>query len=98
MKANARLVTTLPKIHVALVGMEKLLPSYTDAAPILIALPKSATSQLITSYVSIITGPTKSDDGTMKEMHVVLMDNKRSTWQKTRNSSRPSTVCAVHRA
>jgi len=81
-EGNARLVTTLPKIHVALVGMEKLLPSYTDAAPILIALPKSATSQLITSYVSIITGPTKSDDGTMKEMHVVLMDNKRSEMAK----------------
>jgi iron-sulfur cluster protein len=81
-EGNARLVTTLPKIHVALVGLEKLVAKYADAAPILTALPKSATSQLITSYVSFITGPTPNDDGSMKELHIVLMDNKRTAMAK----------------
>lgn len=81
-EGNARLVTTLPKIHVALVGLEKLVANYADAAPILTALPKSATSQLITSYVSMISGPTPNTDGSMKEMHIVLMDNKRTAMAK----------------
>ncbi len=77
-EGNARLVTTLPKIHVALVGLEKLVPNYTDAAPILAALPRNATSQLLTSYASFISAPTLNDDGTMKEVHIVLMDNNRT--------------------
>src|SRR5208283_2424757 len=77
-EGNARLVTTLPKIHVAIVGLEKLVANYADAAPILIALPKSATSQLMTSYVTFITGPTPNDDGSMKDLHIILMDNKRT--------------------
>ncbi|MFP5221626.1 MAG: L-lactate dehydrogenase (quinone) large subunit LdhH [Acidobacteriota bacterium] len=77
-EGNARLTTTLPKIHVAVVGLEKLVPNWADAAPILVALPKSATSQQLTSYVSFITGSTPNDDGSMKDMHIILMDNKRS--------------------
>lgn len=77
-EGNARLTTTLPKIHVAVVGLEKLVPNWADAAPILVALPKSATSQQLTSYVSFMTGPTPNDDGSMKDMHIILMDNKRS--------------------
>jgi len=77
-EGNARLVTTLPKIHVALVGLEKLVPNYTDAAPILAALPRNATSQLLTSYASFISAPTLNDDGSMKEVHIVLMDNNRT--------------------
>jgi iron-sulfur cluster protein len=77
-EGNARLVTTLPKIHIALVGIEKLIEKYTDIAPILKALPRSATAQLLTSYVSIITGPTPNDDGSMKDLHIILMDNRRS--------------------
>jgi len=81
-EGNARLVTTLPKIHVALVGLEKLVANYTDAIPILTALPKSATSQLMTSYVTLITGPTPNDDGSMKDLHIILMDNKRTEMAK----------------
>lgn len=77
-EGNARLVTSLPKIHVALVGIEKLVASYTDIAPILKALPRSATAQLLTSYVSIITGPTPNPDGSLKDLHIILMDNRRS--------------------
>jgi len=77
-EGNARLVTTLPRIHIALVGIEKLVAHYSDIAPILKALPRSATAQLLTSYVSIITGPTPNDDGSMKDLHIILMDNRRS--------------------
>ena len=81
-EGNARLVTTLPKIHVAIVGLEKLVPNYADMIPILTALPKSATSQLMTSSVSVITGPTPNDDGTTKDFHIILMDNKRTEMAK----------------
>jgi len=77
-EGNARLVTTLPKTHVAIVGLEKLVATYADAVPILTALPKSATSQLMTSYVTFITGSTPNDDGSMKDLHIILMDNKRT--------------------
>lgn len=77
-EGNARLVTTLPRIHVAIIGLEKLVASFNDIAPILTALPKSATAQLLTSYVSIITGPTPTTDGAKKELHIILMDNRRT--------------------
>ena len=77
-EGNARLVTTLPRIHVAVVGVEKLVERFADVEPILRALPRSATGQLLTSYVSMITGPAPAADGAPKELHVVLMDNRRS--------------------
>ena len=77
-EGNARLVTSLPKIHIALIGIEKLIAQYADVATILKALPRSATAQLLTSYVSIITGPTPNSDGSMKDLHIILMDNRRS--------------------
>jgi L-lactate dehydrogenase complex protein LldF len=77
-EGNARLVTTLPRIHVAIVGLEKLVEKLEDAVPILTALPKSATGQLLTSYVSMISGPIPNTDGSPKELHVILMDNRRS--------------------
>jgi iron-sulfur cluster protein len=77
-EGNAELVTTLPKIHIALVGLEKLIATYDDIVPYITALPKSATCQKMTSYVTMITGPTPNDDGTMKELHIILMDNQRS--------------------
>ena len=81
-EGNARLVTTLPKVHVAIVGIEKLVERFEDIQPILTALPKSATGQLLTSYVSIITGQVPNTDGSPKELHIILMDNKRSEMAK----------------
>lgn len=77
-EGNARMTTILPRIHVALVGIEKFVEKYEDIIPILTALPRSATAQLLTSYVSIITGPTPNTDGSMKDFHIVLMDNHRT--------------------
>jgi iron-sulfur cluster protein len=81
-EGNARLVTTLPRIHVAIVGLEKLVPLFRDIAPILKALPRSATSQLLTSYVSIISGAAPNVDGSPKELHIVLMDHRRTEMAK----------------
>ena len=77
-EGNARLVTSLPRIHIAVVGIEKLIAKFADIATILKALPRSATAQLLTSYVSIISGPTPNTDGSMKQLHIILMDNHRS--------------------
>jgi iron-sulfur cluster protein len=77
-EGNARLVTTLPRIHVAVVGVEKLVARLADVEPIVRALPRSATGQLLTSYLSMITGPSPGPDGAPKELHVVLMDHRRS--------------------
>lgn len=83
-EGNARLVTTLPRVHVALVGLDKLTPTMGDALRVIKALPRNATGQAITSYVSWITGPGEchsSPDG-KKEMHVVFLDNGRRALAK----------------
>jgi iron-sulfur cluster protein len=81
-EGNARLVSTLPGLHVAVVGVEKLVERLSDVEPIVKALPKSATGQLLTSYVSMITGPSPGVDGAPKELHVILMDNQRTAMAK----------------
>ena len=78
-EGNARLVTTLPKVHVALMGMDKILPSLNDALTINRVLPKNATGQAITSYVTWITGPSECKPAATqkREMHIVILDNGR---------------------
>jgi len=77
--SNARLVTTLPPVHVALVGLEKLTPTLHDALRIIRMLPRNATGQAITSYVTWITGANecRAAVDNRKEMHVVFLDNGR---------------------
>ena len=82
-EGNGRLTTTVPPVHVVLVGLEKLVEKFEDVAPILEALPRSATAQKLTTYVTMLTGPTAAIDlaGNLieqKEMHIVLMDNGRT--------------------
>lgn len=77
-EGNARLVTTLPRTHIAIVGLEKLVARFDDVQPILTALPRSATGQLITSYVSVITGAAENTDGSAKDLHIILLDNRRT--------------------
>ena len=73
-EGNGRLVTTLPRTHIALIGVEKIVPSLTEALDVIEVLPKNATGQKITSYVSFIKGPTGGDG---RELHIVLLDNGR---------------------
>ncbi|MFZ5642808.1 MAG: L-lactate dehydrogenase (quinone) large subunit LdhH [Bacillota bacterium] len=85
-EGNGRLTTTLPPLHVVLVGMEKLVAGFSDTAPILEALPRSATAQRITSYVTMLTGPAQAVDSegnlVEKEMHIVLLNNGRTAMQR----------------
>ena len=79
-EGNGRLVNTLPPVHVALAGIDKLIPSLDDALAALRVLPRNATSQRLTAYTSFISGATpcaKSPTG-RKILHIVLLDNGRS--------------------
>ncbi len=73
-EGNGRLVTTLPRTHIALIGVEKIVPSLAEPLDVIEVLPKNATGQKITSYVSFIKGPTGGDG---RELHIVLLDNGR---------------------
>ncbi len=79
-EGNARLVTTLPRIHVAIAGLDKLTPTLHDALRVIKALPRNATGQAITSYVTWITGANECATGPdgKKEHHIVFVDNGRS--------------------
>ena len=56
-EGNATLTTTLPKVHVAISGIEKIVPTLEDVATLMRLLPRSATGQSISNYVDILTGP-----------------------------------------
>ena len=79
-EGNGRLCTSAPRIHIGITGMEKVIPSMQDLATFLRLLPRSATGQRITSYVSMTTGPRRCDDEDgPEEFHLVLVDNGRSS-------------------
>ena len=78
-EGNGRMVTTAPKIHVAITGIEKVLPTLDDLATIMRLLPRSATGQSISNYVTVLTGPKAKDDSDGPEQsHVILVDSGRS--------------------
>jgi L-lactate dehydrogenase complex protein LldF len=78
-EGNGRLSTTLPPLHIALMGIEKLAETLDDIPPLLALLPRSATGQPITTYVNMITSPRKpgEKDGP-QAVHLVLLDSGRS--------------------
>ncbi len=78
-EGNIRLTTSLPKIHLTVMGLEKIIPRLKDLPAFLTILPRSATGQKASSYVSVITGPKKeTDPDGPKEQHVLIIDNGRS--------------------
>ena len=78
-EGNGRMVTSLPRVHVALMGIEKVVPTLADLQGLLKLLPRSATGQKLTAYTTLINGPRRSDDACGAEsMHVILIDNGRS--------------------
>jgi len=78
-EGNGRMVTTLPRIHVAMMGIEKLVPTMADLDRFLKLLARSATGQKLTTYTTLIRGPKRGgDDCGPEELHVVLIDNGRS--------------------
>ncbi|WP_046227890.1 LutB/LldF family L-lactate oxidation iron-sulfur protein [Paenibacillus dauci] len=78
-EGNARMVTTLPKTQITLMGMERIIPSWEDLEVMATLLPRSATGQRLTMYMSGITGPKRTADGDgPEEMHIIIVDNGRS--------------------
>jgi len=76
-EGNIRFCTTAPRVHVALVGIEKLIPRFADLGVFLRLLGRSATGQKLTTYTSLLTGPRRPGEDGPEEMHVVLVDNGR---------------------
>jgi L-lactate dehydrogenase complex protein LldF len=78
-EGNGRMCTTLPEVHIAVMGLEKVVAKLEDVPPLLRLLTGSATGQLITTYVNMITSPRKpgEKDGP-KEVHLIILDNGRT--------------------
>ena len=78
-EGNGRLCTTLPDVHVAVMGIEKVIARLADLPPLLTLLTRSATGQPITTYVNLISGPRRpgEKDGP-RDVHLILLDNGRS--------------------
>ncbi len=76
-EGNGRMVTTLPAVHIALMGIERIVPTLDDLALMLYLLPRSATGQKLSVYTSLIRSPSQEGDG-CRERHLVLLDNGRS--------------------
>ncbi|MGC8605150.1 MAG: LutB/LldF family L-lactate oxidation iron-sulfur protein [Desulfomonilaceae bacterium] len=78
-EGNGRMVTTLPPLHIVVTSIEKALPSIHDLPLLMRLLPRSATGQTLTSYLSIVTGRQMLESATgPKRLHIVLVDNGRS--------------------
>ncbi|MDY6994136.1 MAG: lactate utilization protein B, partial [Pseudomonadota bacterium] len=78
-EGNGDLSATLPRMHIVIASLEKLVPTLEDATTLLRLLGRSATGQEITAYTSFFTGPRRTDDiDGPDEFHVILVDNGRS--------------------
>lgn len=77
-EGNGRMATSMPRIHIAAMGMEKVIPSAADLSVMLRILIRSATGQRISSYVTMVNGPRQPDeeDGP-EEFHLIIMNNGR---------------------
>jgi L-lactate dehydrogenase complex protein LldF len=84
-EGNGRLVTSLPRVHVAVMGLERVVPTLDDLAVLLQLLPRSAGGQKLSVYTTLLTGPRRENetDGP-DELHIVVIDNGRSGLRGTR--------------
>jgi len=77
-EGNGRMATSLPRVHVAVMGVEKVIPSMTDLAVFLAILAKSATGQKLSVYTTLVQGPRRPGElEGPDEFHLVLLDNGR---------------------
>jgi len=78
-EGNGRMVTTLPRVHVAITGIEKVVPTLEDVATLMRLLPPHGTGQTISNYISVTTGVKGEADGDGPEhFHVILVDGGRT--------------------
>ncbi|MEX8497925.1 MAG: LutB/LldF family L-lactate oxidation iron-sulfur protein [Leptothrix ochracea] len=96
-EGNGRMCTTVPEVHIAITGIEKVVERFEHVLPLYSLLTRSATGQAVTTYLNVITGPRREGtespelDGP-REMHLVLLDNGRS--QAYRDADfRPTLQC-----
>ena len=78
-EGNGRMCTTVPRIHIAITGIEKVVEKLEHIPPLVSLLTRSATGQSVTTYVNMISGPRKpgEKDGP-DEVHLILLDNGRT--------------------
>ena len=78
-EGNGRMCTTLPPLHVAVVGIDKVVPDLESLNVLLKLLPRSGTGQKMSAYTQFITGPARTkEEGGPREFHLVLLDNGRT--------------------
>src|SRR5215204_3415576 len=78
-EGNIRLTTSVPRMHIAVMGIEKVVPRFAELDVFLKLLPRSGTGQRLTTYQSFITGTKwQATDEGPEELHIVLLDNGRS--------------------
>ncbi len=78
-EGNATLTTTLPKVHVAISGIEKIVPTLEDVATLMRLLPRSATGQSISNYVDVLTGPKgEGEFHGAEHMYFIIVDSGRT--------------------
>ncbi|MDE2747345.1 MAG: LutB/LldF family L-lactate oxidation iron-sulfur protein [Chloroflexota bacterium] len=78
-EGNGRMCTSMPRLHIALVGIEKIVETVEDYATLTQVLPRSSTGQSLTVYTNILNGPARSDeDDGPEHAYVILVDNGRS--------------------
>lgn len=78
-EGNGRMTTTLPRVHVTLAGIDKIIPRWADIPDLLDLLVRSATGQRLSNYVSITTGSRRPEERDGPEhVYIILLDNGRS--------------------
>ncbi|MGQ0669055.1 MAG: LutB/LldF family L-lactate oxidation iron-sulfur protein [Actinomycetota bacterium] len=78
-EGNGRMCSSMPRVHIALMGMERILPSFRELAVMLPLLTGSATGQRVSTYFNVVSGPRRPEDPDGPEqLHVVVIDNGRS--------------------
>ncbi len=77
-EGNGRLSTGLPDVHIAIVGIEKIVPTWADYATLVQTLPRAATGQRMTVYCNMFNGPAREEGDGPRHFYLILVDNGRS--------------------
>ena len=77
-EGNGRMVTTLPRVHVAITGIEKVVPTLEDATTLLRLLARHGTGQSVTNYISVTTGVAQPGEAGPGHFHIILLDGGRT--------------------
>ncbi len=84
-EGNGRLVSALPRVHVAVMGVERVVPTLPELSVLLRLLARSSTGQRLTTYTTLISGPRRDGEADgPDELHVVLVDNGRRGLRESR--------------